>query len=403
VIALARTSRKPIRLVHLGLGSFFRAHQARLNQLAADGDEWGYAAFTVRSPKQAELLEAQDGLFTLTETSAEGTETNVVDQISAAYAGDDMDALRRHVSDPAVAIVTLTITEGGYGIVEGDALLVRDGGVPASPLARLTLALDARRAAGAGAIAVVPCDNLPENGEAARMSLEAYSSDIPGLTAWIRENVSYCSTAVDRITPRIDDAERASIAEASGYDDASPVVTEHYVEWVIGGSFPAGRPAWETAGVILTGDVTPYEDRKLRMLNGAHTILAIAGPRRGHATVDQAIADPELREIVDAWWVEAGSTLPAELEPATYADGLRERFANPALSHQLSQIAENMLVKIGSRILPVIRERRAAGLPHAAGSRALAEWALATAGDALELDPEHDRAALDDALAAAKL
>jgi fructuronate reductase len=139
------------------------------------------------------------------------------------------------------------------------------------------------------------------------------------------------------------------------------------------------------------------------MLNGAHTILAIAGPRRGHATVDQAIADPELREIVDAWWVEAGSTLPAELEPATYADGLRERFANPALSHQLSQIAENMLVKIGSRILPVIRERRAAGLPHAAGSRALAEWALATAGDALELDPEHDRAALDDALAAAKL
>jgi len=403
VTALTRVSRKPIRLVHLGLGSFFRAHQARLTQLAADGDEWGYAAFTVRSPRQAELLEAQDGLFTLTETSAEGAEVSIVDQVSAAYAGDDLDALRRHLADSAVAAITLTITEGGYDIDDDDARAVRDGGVPTTPLARLALALDARRRAGAGPIAVISCDNLPENGEVTRMSLEAYTRETPELQQWIRENVSFCSTAVDRITPRIDDAERAALAAASGYDDASPVVTERYVEWVISGSFPAGRPAWETAGVVLTDDVTPYEDRKLRMLNGAHTILAISGPRRGYTTVDQAIEDPELRQLVDAWWAEAGSTLPAELEPLAYAEGLRERFANPSLSHQLSQIAENMRVKFDSRILPVIRERRAARLPHAAGTRALAEWALATAGDPLELDPEHDQAALDDALAAAAL
>ncbi len=255
--ALARTSRKPVRLVHLGLGSFFRAHQARLTQLAADGDEWGYAAFTVRSPNQTALLKAQDCLFTLTETSAAGTETNIVDQVSAAYTGDDLEALRRHLADPAVAAVTLTITEGGYGIFEEDVRVVHDGGVPTTPLARLALGLDARRLANAGPIAIVSCDNLPGNGDVTRMSLEAYVREMPELREWIRENASFCSTAVDRITPRIDDSERATLAAASGYDDATPVVTERYVEWVIGGSFPAGRPAGETAGVIHTHDVTP--------------------------------------------------------------------------------------------------------------------------------------------------
>ncbi|WP_105567835.1 mannitol dehydrogenase family protein [Microbacterium halophytorum] len=427
---LTRAARKPVRLVHIGLGSFFRAHQARLTQLAGDGDDWGYAAFTVRSPHQAEQLTAQDGLYTLTERSATGETVSVVDQVSAAHDGADLAALAMYLADPDVAVVTLTITEGGYAAashpdvdeVREDASRAaawasgRASGAPASPLARLVAALDVRRRAEAGALAVVPCDNLPDNGRVAAAALAAYAAALPDTAAWIGQNVSFCSTAVDRITPRIDDAERRALAAASGWDDAAPVATEAYVEWVIEGEFPAGRPDWPSAGVVLTDDVRPYEDRKLRMLNGAHTILAIGGLRRGLATVDEAIAHPELRDLVDAWWIEAGATLPSSLEPVAYADALRVRFANPALSHRLEQIAENTPVKIASRILPVVAERRAAGAGHVAGSRALAEWSLAVregsipgpdaadeAARILHIDPTHDPAALERALAEASI
>lgn len=414
--ALTRSNRKPIRMVHLGLGNFFRAHQARYTQLAADAAEWGYAAFTVRSPRQANLLEAQDCLFTLTENSAAGSETTVVDQISAVHAGDDIRALRGYLADSAVTVVTLTITEGGYEAADDQAAadvaaLASGGGAPVSPLARLALGLDARRAACAGGIAIVSCDNLPDNGAVTRNALLAYAVGIPGLAEWIAQNVVFASTAVDRITPRLGADEQASLTEQAGFSDAAPVVTERYAEWVISGGFPAGRPDWESAGAIFTDDVRPFEQRKLQMLNAAHTILAVAGLRRGLTTVDEAIAHPELRALVDAWWEQAGVLLPEALDAAGYAAALRERFANPALKHQLAQIAENMTVKLQSRVLPVIAARRADGATSPAGTRALAEWALAVAdgvlpGDvtdpfraALALDPDVDRVEFDRALA----
>jgi len=413
--ALRRDSRKPIRMVHLGLGNFFRAHQARYTQSAADAAEWGYAAFTVRSPRQADLLEAQDCLFTLTENAAAGSATTVVDQISAAHSGDDLRALRGYLADPAVTVVTLTITEGGY-TATGDqaaadiAALTSDAGIPVSPLARLALGLDARRAADAGPISIVSCDNLPDNGGMTRDAVLAYAAGIPGLAEWIAQHVAFASTVVDRITPRLGAEEQSSLAERSGFSDAVPVVTEHFSEWVISGEFPAGRPDWESAGVVFTDDVGPFEQRKLHMLNAAHTILAITGLRRGLTTVDEAIAHPELRALVDAWWEQAGELLPEALDAGGYAAALRERFANPGLRHRLAQIAENMTVKLQSRVLPVIAARRADGAATPAGTRALAEWALAVAdgvlpGDSgepasavLALDAGMERAELERAL-----
>lgn len=407
---LTRGARKPVRLVHLGLGAFFRAHQARLTQLAADGAEWGYAAFTARSPRQAELLAKQDALYTLTERSQEGDAVDVVDQISAVHDGADLDALRMYLARPEVAVVTLTITEGGYEAAASDAppavaddieriraALGGGGPIPTSPLARLAVALDARRVTGGGPIAVVPCDNLPGNGDVARRAIAAYASASPALGRWIEENVSFVSTAVDRITPRLTPAETRGAALRAGRDDAAPVVTEPYVEWVLAGAFPAGRPRWETSGAVFASDIEPYERRKLRMLNGAHTLLAVAGLRRGLATVDEAIAVPEISELVDAWWAEAGSTLPADLDAPAYARALRARFANPRLRHALAQIAENGTVKLETRVLPVLRARRDEGRACPAGHRVLAEWARAVEEGVLPAD--RDSAAAREMLA----
>lgn len=387
---LARHGRMPVRLVHLGLGAFFRAHQARFTQLAGDGADWGYAAFTARSPRQAELLAAQDCLYTLTERSQAGDVVHVVDQISAVHDGAELDALRTYLSRAEVAVVTLTITEGGYEAATADARSSALGDiervrravagaddVPVSPLARLVAALDARRSADAGPIAIVPCDNLPGNGEVARRAVTTYAAASPDLLRWIEENVSFVSTAVDRITPRLSREEAADAAARAGFLDAAPVVTEPYAEWVLAGEFPSGRPLWETAGAVFAADIEPYERRKLRLLNGAHTLLAIAGLRRGLTTVDEAITAPGIRDLVDAWWEEAGVTLPSALDSDEYARALMVRFANPSLRHALVQIAENCAVKLETRILPVLNARRNEGLDSPGGLRILAEWALA--------------------------
>lgn len=387
---VSHRTRKPIRLVHLGLGAFFRAHQARLTQLTEDASDWGYAAFTVRSPHQAEQLHDRDCLYTLIERSGEGDDVMIVDQLSAVHDGADLAALRGYLADPAVAVVTLTITEAGYGGAgvagagsQDDVALVRrslagEPVAPRSPLARLLVGLDARRVAGAGPLAVVSCDNLPDNGEVARNAVTSFAAGETDLIRWIDENVSFVSTAVDRITPRLS-AEGSTLATAqAGYVDPSAVVTEPYAEWVLAGEFPAGRPRWETAGAVFTGNIEPYARRKLRMLNGAHTLLAIAGLRRGFTTIDEAIGDSRLAALADDWWCEAARTLPPDLDADAYAQALRKRFANGALRHLLAQIAENMTAKLESRIIPVIREGHEAGLTCPAGLRVLAEWAHAS-------------------------
>lgn len=388
--------RKPVRLVHLGLGAFFRAHQAPFTQFAEDGGRWGYAAFTVRSPRQADILRAQGCVYPLVERSEHGDRVTLVDQLSAVHDGAEVDALCDYLASTQIAVVTLTITEVGYSHPEsGDAEAIADAElvrrrlageqvIPASPLARLVIGLDARRRSDAGRLAVVPCDNLPRNGEIARRAVLAFAAVDRELADWIARSVSFVSTAVDRITPR----QQSAGGERGPTDQsAAEVVTEPYAEWVLAGDFPAGRPRWETAGAIFTADIEPFERRKLRMLNGAHTILALAGLRRGHATIDEALQDPALRALVTAWWEEAAATLPPDLDAVGYADALTSRFGNPRLRHRLDQIAANTTAKLETRIVPVIRERLEAGLPSAAGTLALAEWAHAVDEGLVHGDP----------------
>jgi len=223
---------------------------------------------------------------------------------------------------------------------------------------------------------VVSCDNLPGNGAAtARVVTDLAEAAEPALAHWIREHVSFVTTMVDRITPRTTAQDVRAVAEQTGWQDAVPVVTEPFTEWVLSGDFPAGRPGWEAAGARFVADVHPHETRKLLLLNGGHSLLAYAGSARGHETVAGAIADPVCRGWLDQWWDEAVWHVPLPAaELAAYRAALAERFANPRIRHTLAQIAADGSQKIPIRVLPVLRAERAAGRMPAGAVRIVAAW-----------------------------
>lgn len=389
----------PVRIVHLGLGAFHRAHQAWYTARAADAPDWGIAAFTMRSPEAAIPLADQDGLYSLVERAADGDRAMVVPNLVEAHDGADVPRLRALLADPAVGIVTLTITERGYGLHPDGRLdsAVHAGDVDRlldpervdavrTALGRLLAGLRDRRAAGAGPIAVVPCDNLPDNGRLVRAAmLELVASVDPDLADWIHDEVSFVDTSVDRITPRTTVRDLDVARELTGRDDHAPVVTEPFSSWVLAGDFPAGRPDWASAGAVFTTDVRPYVRRKLWLLNGAHTMLAARGLHAGHETVAEAFADPAIAADVEEFWHAAARHLPAELGIERYLAELRSRFANERIEHRLGQIHDDAALKFRLRIRPVVEAELAEGRRIPGVEHAVADW-LALGGDSSDLD-----------------
>jgi fructuronate reductase len=374
------TAGPPIRAVHLGLGSFFRAHQAWYTDRAADGEDCGIAAFTGRSRELADALTAQDGLYTLITRAAGGDEFSVVRSVPRAHAAADSEAWLGYLASPDVRVVTLTVTEAGYATNAADLEALRAdrhaavGSVPA----RLVAGLLARRRADAGPLTLVPCDNLADNGRVLETALrDAVAAVDPTLQPWLENSVSTVTTMVDRITPEPTEADRRAVLHGTGVEDRCPVATEPFSEWVLSGGFPGGRPAWETAGAVITDDIAPFENRKLWLLNGAHSLLAYAGSVRGHATVADAVADPRCLGWVQSWWNTCAPHLDLPVgDVAAYRAALLDRFANPRMRHALAQIATDGSQKLPVRLLPVLRlERRAGRLPDAAAI-ALAAWVL---------------------------
>jgi fructuronate reductase len=197
----------------------------------------------------------------------------------------------------------------------------------------------------------------------------------PGLVDWLDTSLTVVTTAVDRITPRPAAQESRQVRDATGFDDRCPVVTEPFREWVLSGHFPAGRPAWQEVGATFTDDVTPFEHRKLWLLNGAHSLLAYAGSVRGHVSVAQAVADDTCRQWLQQWWSAASRHLDQpEAELAAYQKALLERFANPRMQHQLAQIGADGSQKLPIRILPVLRAERAQGRMPVGATLVLAAW-----------------------------
>lgn len=363
------------RIVHLGVGNFSRSHQAWYTVRADPDRRWGIVAFSGRHPQAADVLARQDGLYTLIERGPREDRLSVIDTIIAAHPGTDRKRLDDAISDPRTALVTITITEAGYA--PGPA--AADGA-----LARLTRALACRRQRGGGPLALVSCDNLRANGALLRTRVLELAvaadddDDGPALAAWIDAQVSFVSTVVDRITPPATNADRALVRERLGVTDATPVVCEPFSDWVLCGEFPASRPAWEQAGARFVADTGPWEQRKLWLLNGGHCLLALLGLERGHRTVAQALADPQLSAALERYWNLAAAQLPAAaLALPAYRAALRERFANARISYPLTQIATDSTAKLRERVVPVIEAARASGTPAGPALVVIAAWAKA--------------------------
>jgi fructuronate reductase len=372
----------PVRLIHLGLGAFHRAHQAWYTQLANSLDEaepYGIWAFTGRRPDAARVLAAQGCRYTLIERGPEVDRPTDITAIVRADDGADMEAWRAACADPAVAAMTLTITEAGYRVDPADLGRLRADEPAASAPGRIIDGLRLRMRAGAGPLAVVSCDNLSANGSYTANVIAGLARELNGeLGEWVESQVSFVSTMVDRITPATTSADVQAVAELAGWPDQSPVVAEPFSEWVISGAFPAGRPAWEQVGVTVVDDVEPYEQRKLWLLNGGHSLLAYLGLSRGHSTIAEAMADPVCLAALEQVWTEAAEVLPFDADEIGQAtQALRDRFTNSRIRHQLVQIASDGSQKLPFRIIDVQRARRAAGLPlGVAGLTAVAAWTL---------------------------
>ena len=409
----------PVRIVHMGLGAFHRAHQAWYTSVVDADNEWGISAFTGSSLRAAQDLQEQDGLFTLTLRGPVEDQCIIIPSIVSAHGGTDSDAFLAALAAPSTAIVTMTITEAGYrltaegapdtadAVVAADISALREAAVTGqeplvqSALARLVVGLEARRHVGGDAIAVVPCDNMPGNGELVRRGVTALAAELSvELGSWLATHVSFVSTSVDRITPRVtaDDIDR--VGRDTGWDDRAAVVAEPFSNWILCGDFPAGRPDWHKAGARFVSEIEPFERRKLWLLNGAHTLLAALGQLRGHRTVAEAIADPICSDAVQALWDEAAHHLPAaELDIDAYRADLLERFRNARIEHRLAQIAEDSELKLRVRIAPVARRERDAGRDADACAVTIAAWLVLRAGHTDTVgDPGVDETRLRSAL-----
>jgi len=382
----------PVRIVHLGEGNFHRAHQAWYTAHAPDADQWGIAGFTGRRPDLADALAPQDGLYTLITRGAEGDTFELIGSVSAVHPAADHEAYLDYLSAAQTALVTITVTEAAY-IRNADGRLDVDRDVIIADLqalgsdprrvvsslpARLVAGLMARRNANSGAIAILSCDNLPENGAVTQTVVNDLAALVDeSLPEWIERYVDFATSMVDRITPATTDEDRRIVREHNGYVDASPVPTEPFSEWIVSGRFPAGRPRWEDAGAQVVEDVEPFEQRKLWLLNGSHSMLAYAGSVRGHQTIDQAIADPACREWVNLFWDEASRHLPfPPVEVADYRAALLTRFSNPHMRDQLARIAADGSTKLVVRTIPAVRAERAAGRIPIGCATTLAAWVL---------------------------
>jgi fructuronate reductase len=374
----------PVRIVHLGLGAFHRAHQAWFTHRATDGRDWGIAAFTGRRPDAARTLSQQDGLYTVVERAAERDQLEVIHSISEAHDGADTARLEELLAASTTAVVTITITEAAYD---------EDG--PETPLGRLVRGLHARQASGGGPLAIVSCDNLANNGAATRQAVlriaESYGILGMPLAQWIRDNVSFVSTSVDRITPRTAVQDVLDVEAQTGYRDNAPVITEPFSSWILAGNFPAGRPAWETAGAEFVDEIEPFENRKLWLLNGAHSLLAYTGLVRGHQTVAEALQDPTCAGAVEDFWDEAQQHLTGpHLDIPAYRAALGERFHNSRIAHRLEQISADGTTKLRMRVAPVLLAERHAGRSGRAAMGVLAAWIDFLDKDRTVQDPAMD-------------
>jgi fructuronate reductase len=374
-------------IVHFGPGAFHRAHQADyVDRLLQHDPRWGIAAVSLRSPGTVEALKRQQGRYTLAILD-EAPSFRTLAAHTRFFGPGEAESVRALLRDPAVRIVSSTVTEKGYCLAGGGSLDFDHPDIlsdlahperPASVVGWLALGLRDRRDAGLAPFTPLCCDNMASNGDKLGAAVADYARRFdPGLADWIAGEAVFPNAMVDSITPATDDRLRA-LVQAEGYDDGIPVSREAYAAWVIEDVLPAGAPNLAGAGVVMAKDIAAWEKAKLRILNGAHSTLAYLGLLLGHETVSDAMADAALAGFAERL-IRCDIVLslaPSPLDLETYATEILARFRNPAIGHKLSQIAWDGSQKLPYRLLDTITVALAAGRPVARLAVPVAAWAL---------------------------
>ena len=359
-------------IVHMSLGGFHRSHQALYTDDVLNIDNsWGICGIGMMPDDldNTQILNSQDNLYTVLERSAEMDVGRVIGSIrEVMHAPSSPADVINKLSDPAIKILSLTITEKGYFYDESGELNTSHPAVkndlenPQSPqtaMGYIYAALKKRKENGAGPMTVMSCDNLPGNGDLAKKILLQHTQHVDEeFKSWIEENVSFPNAMVDRITPITTSEVVEKIRSEFGVEDGWPVVCEDFRQWVLEDKFVAGRPAWEEAGVQLVPDVEPYEKMKVRLLNGSHSALSYISYLMGYRDVDLALADPLIDEFVRSYMNEDITPCIPDVPGVDldeYKETLIRRFANPGVRDQVQRLAEDGSSKIPNSILPCLR------------------------------------------------
>ena len=413
-------------IVHIGVGGFHRAHQAMyLDRLMQQGEalDFGIVGLGVMpsDARMRDALASQDYLYTLTTKAPDGTEDfqvigSIIDYV---FAPEDPAAAVAVLADPQIRIVSLTVTEGGYNIDNVTGCFVADSELITHDRACLkrgehddlrtffglvTAALAQRRAAGVAPFTIMSCDNVEGNGRIAARTFRAFAESVDaGLGEWVRQNVAFPNSMVDRITPETTHADREEVA-ARGYEDAWPVVSEDFAQWVLEENFTAGRPAYEKVGVEVVDDVAPYELMKLRLLNASHQALCYFGYLAGYRMVHEVMADERFGQFLLAY-MEKEATPTLRPVPGIDLDAYRrtliERFGNQAVKDTVSRLCAETSDRIPKFLLPVVRENIAAGRSVRLSAAIVASWARYAEGVDEASDPIEVVDRLSDQLTAA--
>lgn len=384
-----------IGLVHIGYGAFHRAHQAVYidDYMQATGDHrWGIAAVNLRASERetfAQATQAANGYLIKSIAADGGVEfRSVRSHVAFVDASDDLDAALELFEKPSVHAASMTVTESGYYVTEDWSLDLSapavqhdlDTTAAGTVYGFLTQALRRRMATTGAPITLLCCDNIRENGHVLKQALLAYLhafGDVQ-LLSWVEDNVSFPCSMVDRITPRAEPALQAEVADLfPGYAQSS-IHAEAFSQWVLEDNFAAAMPDLTRVGVQIVDSVEPYEETKIRILNGGHTGLAYFGALAGHLTFDAAMTDPSIRPHFDAWESEVLAGLPTSIpfNTSTYRDEIAGRFENRGIADQLERICMDGYSKMGIYVRPTLEACLAKGITPKAGYQCVASWVV---------------------------
>lgn len=386
-------------IVHIGLGGFARAHLARYIHDVMTRDEaalgWGIVGAGLR-PADAPLLATlaeQDGLYTLLERDGDAEQATVIASLAGLIdASGSRAALLDAIADPAIRIVSLTVTEHGYCLDRATKRLALDSDAirhdlahpddPRTAIGILVAGWRRRRAAGLPAFTALSCDNIQHNGDVLRRAVRDFTDASDRmLGAWIEERAAFPNAMVDRITPVPTAADAAAFEAHSGIADHAALPCEAFRQWVIEDRFADGRPDWDRVGAQFVADVAPYERMKLRLLNASHLAISGLGKLAGHETIDQSIADPLIRRMMIALMDrETGPTLDPlpGIDLAAYKADLVARFANRAIRDTVDRVNADAALNY---LLDPLRDRLDSGGDITLLSLALAAWLRRVRGE----------------------